>query len=163
MEVVKATEDDLIVIMYFVKTITEEMNLRGEFNWSSSYPGINDVKTDIEKELIYLLKSRETAIGLLMFRNTIPPEFTHLGINPKTLMIHRLYVHSLYKNSEAEQFLLNFSEKFASENKYSGIILEVPDTEEVTLGKYTGTGFQELGMFSHNYQKTKFKCLQKLV
>ncbi|MFW5658181.1 MAG: GNAT family N-acetyltransferase [Bacteroidota bacterium] len=164
MKIVKATDDDLIVVMYFVKTSTSEMNLKGDFYWHSTYPWIDEIKECVNKGLIYLLKKNETVIGFLLFRDRVPEEYEHLNINNQALIINRLYIHPLYQNSrEAEEVLLNFAEHYAKDNGYSSLMMNILSTDKNSLLKYTGTGYKELGTFSHDYQETPFKCLEKKV
>ena len=166
MEIQKAKPSDLIEILYLLKECVRDMNQKGMKHWNSSYPGIEDIDHDLNKESIFLVKNKGICMGMVTLNESEPEEYK--GINwssndSKILYMKRMAVHHNWQDKGVAEMLVKFAEDYARENKYKYIRLDTLSSNQSETKLYSNGKYNEVGQFHSTFQKTPFKCYEKKI
>jgi ribosomal protein S18 acetylase RimI-like enzyme len=166
MEIQKAKSSDLIEILYLLKECVRDMNQKGMKHWNSSYPGIEDIDRDLNKESIFLIKDKGICMGMVTLNEIEPEEYKgiHWSSNDsKTLYMKRMAVNPIWQDKGIAEMLVKFAEKYARENKYNYIRLDTLSSNQSEAKLYANGNYNEVGEFHSTFQKTPFKCYEKKI
>ena len=164
MEIKQASSYDLMDILFLLKQCILDMNKRGFKQWNSAYPGPDLIKEDIERGTLYIFRDLKIAKGMINLSDELPEEYgqvTWKGKANKVLCIKRFAVHPFWKQTDISEKLLNFAEKYAKDNKYSSIRLDVLDTYPADESFFKSRNFEYAGNFHSEFQKIPYACFEK--
>ena len=164
MEIVKAKPSDLVEILYLVRVCIKDMNSRGIKHWNSAYPDAELLQKDLSDESIYLAKDKGVCKGMISLVTSQPEEYKEVedeDKGSKTLYVLRLAVHPGWQGQGIAGMMIDFSEKYAKENGFKCIQLDVFSQEIKGVEVYTERNYSEVGKFYSNFQKTPFICYEK--
>ena len=166
LEIRTAKSSDLLGIMYLLRQCILDMNIRGNMHWNMHYPNYDIVSKDIEKESLFIIKSKGFLIGMFVLNNEQVEAYHSVdwkaGAN-KSLVIHRMAIHPKWKGQDIESKMLSFIEEYTSENGYDAIRLDLFGGKEEEVNFFKSNAFEEKGEFLMEYQKVPFKCFEKSV
>ncbi|MBN2349710.1 MAG: GNAT family N-acetyltransferase [Bacteroidales bacterium] len=166
MDILKAELPDLVEIMYLVKQCVIDMNAKGLKNWNTFYPGGKVLVHDLEKKSVFLVKDKGVCKGMITLNNIIPEEYKDINWqnkSDKVLYIHNLAVHPNWQDKGIAKMLLEFAEKYAQENGYTHLRLDIFSKDIVAQELITGNAYIKSGEFYSDYQKTPFVCYEKSI
>ncbi len=166
MEIYKAKPSDLVEILYLLRECVRDMNQKGMKHWNSSYPGIEDIGHDLNKESIFLVKEKGICMGMVTLNESEPEEYR--GINwssndSKVLYMKRMAVHPNWQEKGVAEMLVRFAENYARENKYNYIRLDTLSSNQSEAKLYANSKYDEVGEFHSTFQKIPFKCYEKKI
>lgn len=164
MEIIQASSYDLIDILFLLKQCILDMNKKGFKQWNSAYPGPEIIKEDIEKGTLYIFRDLGIAKGIINLSDEIPEEYTQIGWkgkSDKVLYIKRFAVHPLWKHTDISDKLMVFAEKYAKDNKFKGIRLDVLDTYPADEKFFSERNYNHAGDFHSEFQKIPYACFEK--
>jgi len=166
MEILQAKQSDLIEILFLVRECVKDMNLKGMKHWNSSYPGVEEIGLDLDRDFIYLVKEKGVCIGMVTLDESEPDEYKGIkwsGNNARILYMKRMAVHPAWQDKGIAEMLVKFAEKYASEKKYNYIRLDTLSSNQAEAKLYTNSSYDEVGEFYSTFQKTPFKCYEKKI
>lgn len=166
MEILLARPDDLIEILFLIKQCVKDMNAKGMKHWNSSYPGTDDITTDLNKDSIFLVKDRGICLGMVTINEVEPDDYRDIkwsDNDSRILYMKRMAVHPLWEGRGIAKMLVDYAEKFAKDNGYSYIRLDTLSSNQVETKLYANSNFDEVGEFHSTFQKTPFKCYEKKI
>jgi hypothetical protein len=164
MEIKQASSIDLIDVLYLLKMCVLDMNGRGLKQWNSVHPSPEMIIEDIEKGTLYIYNELKIAQGMINLSNEAPAEYKDInwkGKTDKVLYVKRFAVHPLWMESEVPVSLINFAEKFAKENNYSTVRIDLLDSYPVGEKFFTSRNFSIAGNFHSEFQKLSYTCYEK--
>lgn len=164
MEIKQALLYDLVDVLSLLQDCILDMNRQGMKQWNSAYPGPDIMKNDVENGTLYLFKDLGIAKGMINLSEAMPEEYNEIdwkGKSDKVLYINRFAVHPIWKESDIAEKLIAFAEKFAKENKFSGIRLDVLDKYPVENKFFTEKSYELAGEFHSSFQKIPYNCFEK--
>ncbi len=164
MEIKQASLGDLADVLFLLRDCITDMNTNGLKQWNSAYPGTEIMKNDVEKGTLYIFTDLGIAKGMINLSDEIPDEYKEInwkGKSDKILYINRFAVNPIWKNTDIAEQLMAFAEKYAKENKFSGIRLDVLDSYPVDNSFFTSKEYDFAGEFHSSFQKIPYSCYEK--
>ncbi len=164
MEIIQASSYHLVDALYLIKQCVLEMNRKGLKQWNSANPSPQTIKEDIEKGTLYLYTEMNIAHGMINLSDEVPEEYNEIQWNgkaDKVLYIKRFAIHPLWLDSEVAANLLDFAEKFARDNGYTSIRLDLLDSYPVDEKFYSSRNYTAAGQFHSEFQKMFYTCFEK--
>ncbi|MFO7842699.1 MAG: GNAT family N-acetyltransferase [Bacteroidales bacterium] len=165
MHIQKAISDNLIEIMYLLRQCIEDFNKNNIYQWNISYPDTYRLMQEIEKGSLYLMINKGVPVGTITFdeqQDEVFNEVTWKNNDGKFIVIHRIAVYPTWQRKGVGQKLIEFVEKFAQENKYQSVRLDVTTSNQKLIELYERLGFSQTGDILYPKQKIPFKCLEKV-
>jgi hypothetical protein len=164
MEIKQASSNDLVDILYLLKQCVIDMNMKGLKQWNSVHPSSEVIKEDIEKGTLYIYTDVKIAQGMINLSEEASGEYKDIdwkGKADKVLYIKRFAVHPLWIESEVSVNLMNFAEKYAKDNNYTSVRVDILDNYPVDEKFLTSRNFTVAGNFQSEFQKLPFTCYEK--
>jgi hypothetical protein len=164
MEIKKASSIDLVDVLYLLKQCVIEMNKKGLKQWNLAHPSSEVIKDDIEKGTLYVYREMGITQGMINLSEEAPAEYKEIswkGKSDKVLYINRFAVHPLWKDSEVSVNLIDFAEKYAKDNKYTSVRVDVLDTYPANEDFFASRDFTHAGNFHSEFQKMPYTCFEK--
>ena len=134
MEIKQASSIDLVDVLFLLKQCVLDMNMKGLKQWNSAYPSPELIKDDIEKGTLYIYSEMKILQGMVNLSEEPSEEYkdiTWKENTTKALYIKRFAVHPIWIESEVPVNLMNFAEKYAAENNYTAIRMDILDSYPV--------------------------------
>lgn len=166
MHIQKAIPDNLIEIMYLLRQCIEDFNKNNIYQWNVSYPDNFRLLREIEKGSLYLMINKGVPIATITFDEDQAPVFDDIAWknnNGKFIVIHRIAVFPTWQNKGIGRKLMEFTEKYAKENNYKSVRLDVTSSNEHLVKIYEKLGYVKIGDVLYPEQKVPFKCLEKVI
>lgn len=166
MEIVKADKINFIDVFYLIREAVKDLNIRGFYHWHTAYPSAEILKKDIEEGSMYMVMSNYACIGTLVLNEQSSPGYDTVdwkADGSKILYVHRMAVHPLFRGKGVSEKMLGFAEKFAKENNYSCIRLDVNYSNVQRIDVVKNRKFEEVGKLQMDFQKVPFSCFEKAI
>lgn len=153
-----------------IKNLTEACALALQendiFQWNESYPSLEKLQEDIEKEELFLLEENEEIQGIIltpeMDEEYIPVEW--LSPNQGNLYVHRLATRPAGWGTGKGKILMDFAENFALEKGYHSVRLDTFSQNRRNQKFYESRGYQRLGnIFFPKQSEHPFYCYEKIL
>lgn len=164
MEIKQASSYQLVDALYLLKQCVLEMNRKGLKQWNSANPSPQVIREDIEKGTLYLYTDMKIIKGMINLSEEVPDEYKEIswkGKADKVLYIKRFAIHPLWVDSEVASDLMEFAEKFAKDNKFTTVRLDLLDSYPVDDKFFTSRNFAAAGSFHSEFQKMLYTCYEK--
>lgn len=164
MNIVKAVQNDLVEVLFLLRECILDLNNKGLKHWNNSFPGTELIQRELDNGLIFLYKEKGVAKAIMTLTGEEPEEYKHVdwkSSNEKILYLLRLAVHPRWQDTDIARKMVEFAEKYAKENGYSTIRLDVFSGDTANAKIYAETGFKETGEFHSSFQKIPYSCYEK--
>lgn len=164
MEIIKASSHLLVDVLFLLKECISDMNSKGLKQWNSANPGEEAMKEVINNGTLYLYTEIGIARGMINLSDECPKEYNEIewkGNTDKVLYLSKFAVHPVWIETDICDTLISFAEKYATDNGYTSIRLDVFDSYPVGEKFYTGRSFDYAGNFHSEFQKMPFSCFEK--
>jgi len=165
MHIQKAISENLIEIMYLLRQCIEDFNKNNIYQWNISYPDIFRLIQEIEKGSLYLMINKGVPVATITFDEKQDEVFNDVVWNNnegKFIVIHRIAVFPTWQRKGVGRKLIEFVEKFAQENNYKSVRLDVTSANKKLIKLYEKLGFSQTGDILYPKQKVPFTCLEKV-
>ena len=140
------------------------MNSKGLKQWNNANPGTEAIQKDIEKGSIFIYTEIGMVRGMIKLSDEGPKEYSEIdwkGNGNKALYLSQFAIHPVWIDAEICTAMIDFAEKYAKENGYTSIRLDVLDSYPVDEKFYTGRNFEYAGNFHSDFQKLPYSCFEK--
>lgn len=163
MNIIKASIDELIEVMYLLRVCVHDLNRKG---WYCGDLQNQQVKSDIVNNSIFIYRKNEAVIGLMKL--TDDEIVAHKSVawsstSGKPLIMRQLLVHPNWKNNEIERSMLTFAEKYAREQGFTSLRLEVYSENQDVVFLYGQMDYKQLGEVKLHYQDVPYICFEKVL
>ncbi len=164
MNIIRAKSTDLIEVLFLLRVCIREMNSQGLKHWNSSSPDVEDIKADLEKGLIYLVKDKGVCKGMVTLNDTQPDEYKSLtfpsGLN-KPLYLKNMIVHPKWQGKGIATMMIEFAQNHARSMGFDCIRLDVFMPSDKARQLYEKQLFREVTTFHSDFQKIPYICYEK--
>lgn len=160
----KATLNDIEHILNVTKACARDMIARGIFQWNVHYPNRTVFEADIKRGELYVLDHKNALIGcvvvsVVMDEEYIPVEW--LTPNENNIYIHRLAIHPKQQGKGYAKQLMDFAEKFSTQNNYISIRLDTFSKNQRNQQFYELRGYKKLDpVFFPKQSEHPFYCYE---
>jgi hypothetical protein len=164
MEIKQASSIDLVDVLYLLKQCVMDMNRKGLKQWNSAYPSPELIREDIDKGTLYVYSEMKIAQGMINLSEEAPEDYKDIQwqqTTGKALYVKRFAVHPIWIESEVPINLINFAEKFAKDNNFTTIRIDVLDSYPVDEKFFSARNFTAAGSFHSEFQKLLYTCYEK--
>ncbi|MFP4024431.1 MAG: GNAT family N-acetyltransferase [Thiohalospira sp.] len=165
MHIKKAIPENLIEILYLLRQCIEDFNKNNIYQWNISYPDNFRLMQEIEKESLYLMINKGVPVGTITFDENQDDVFNHVdwkNNEGKFIVIHRIAVFPTWQKKGVGRKLIEFVEKYAQENNYKSVRLDISSSNQKLIELYEKIGFTQTGDILYPKQKVPFRCLEKV-
>lgn len=162
----KAISSDVVEAFYISKVVLFDLVKRSIIHQDLFSQPYQNLKANIEKGSLYILKKSNISLGMLTFDESEPEEFKEIAWeNPanSSLYISRIFVLPFWRNRGIGSLLLNFAEELAREKGYKTIRLDTTsnfDDGNLLLMKHN---YRFAGNIYYKFQKTPINCYEKSI
>lgn len=166
MQVEKANAGNVLEVMYLLQHCIEDFNKNSVYQWNQSYPDYFRLLREVENNTLYVIKEKGVCIGTITFDEQQEAVFDNVewkNKNEKFLSIHRIAVFPTWQKKGIGRMLVEFAEKFAKENDFKSIRLDVASSSEHLIKLYKTLGYDLTGEILYPKQKETFHCLEKVI
>jgi ribosomal protein S18 acetylase RimI-like enzyme len=167
MLIIKASKQDLDQLLTVVKSCGKNLIDQGIFQWNEEYPKREDLLKDIELQELWKLEDKNRIIGLIVLTENEDAEYQDvkwLTKNHNNLYIHRLAVDPKFQGKGYAQKLMDFTEKYASENGYYSIRLDTFSQNKRNQNFYEQRNYVKLeSIYFPKQSAFPFYCYEKIM
>ena len=166
MQVEKATIDNVLEVMYLLQHCIEDFNKNSVYQWNTSYPDYYRLLREVEEGSLYMIKSKGVCVGTITFGEQQEDAFNEVSWNNKDgkyLVIRRIAVFPTWQKKGVGRMLVEFAEKYAQDNGFKSVRLDVASNSKHMLKMYESIGYIETGEILYPKQKEPFICLEKVI
>ncbi|MBU8892429.1 MAG: GNAT family N-acetyltransferase [Bacteroidales bacterium] len=166
MKVEKAKAGNILEVMYLLQHCIDDFNDNSVYQWNTSYPDYFRLLREVENGTLYIIKYKGVCIGTITFDEQQEEAFNEIeweNKSDKFIVIHRIAVFPSWQKKGVGRMLIEFAEKFAKENNYQSIRLDVASSSSHLIKLYESIGYACAGDILYPKQKETFKCLEKVI
>lgn len=154
-----------------IKALTEAcaiaMQQKGIFQWNEHYPSREKLEKDIKSEELFILEESGAVKGIVVLTPEMDEEYIPikwLTPNDNNLYIHRIATHPSVWGKGYGRKLMDFAEKFASENGFTSVRLDTFSKNVRNQKFYRQRGYQRLGdIYFPKQSEFPFYCYEKII
>ena len=140
---------------------------KGIMQWNDQYPSKEAFTKDISRQELYVLIDEQRIIGMVAMSTLIDEEYKAvewLTKNKNSIYIHRLAVHPAFQGKGNAQKLMDFAEKYATEQGFNSIRLDTFSKNSRNQRFYEQRGYVRLeDVYFPNQSKDPFYCYELLI
>ncbi|WP_066256478.1 GNAT family N-acetyltransferase [Neobacillus drentensis] len=166
MEIYLIGLEKLKEVKQFYSVVTSDLRKKGVYQWDRFYPNRFVIKTDLKKGSLFGIQNGNKVIGAITLNTDESKKYRRIDWEDKKgtpLIIHRLAVHPSSQGKGYGKLLLQFAEKYALDNGFSSIRLDVFSQNPGALNMYERAGFQQRGIIRYPFRSVPYKCLEKVL
>ncbi len=146
MHILKAEKKDIVEAIYLIKTSFDYNNV-SENEWRPPIPEYTEMKEEVNKGELFLLRKNKVTFGTFTIGDTIPECFNKVqweDTNKQSIVIKRIAVFPGWFSDELGEELMSFIERYTKEHNYTSIKSNAysKNNEMNTLYKNMGFTFQ---------------------
>jgi ribosomal protein S18 acetylase RimI-like enzyme len=166
MRIRKAKISDLGNIMIMYKSCVKGMIANGIDQWNDTYPDIETINQDLEKQSYYVAEEKGEIIGGINIDQNQDKTYLDIDWEDKSdsfLVVHRLGVKEEFWNKKIGKDLMLFTEKLVVEKGLKSIRLDTYSGNPKAMEFYRRLGYRELGSINLKPNKNEYYCFEKII
>ena len=166
MRIRKAKISDLGNIMIMYKSCVKGMIANGIDQWDDTYPDIDTINQDLEKQSYYVVEEKGEIIGGINIDQNQDKTYLDIDWEDKSdsfLVVHRLGVKEEFWNKKIGKYLMLFTEKIVEEKGLKSIRLDTYSGNPKAMEFYRRLGYRELGSINLKPNKNEYYCFEKII
>ena len=151
-------------IMEVTRACAAHLINSGILQWNDQYPTEAAFINDISREELYVLLDHERIIGMITITTLIDEEYKDvkwLTNTEKSIYIHRLAVHPEYQGMGNAQGLMDYAEKYATQQGFDSVRLDTFSKNSRNQRFYEQRGYVRLeDVYFPNQSEDPFHCYE---
>jgi len=166
MRIRKAKISDLGNIMIMYKSCVKGMIANGIDQWDDTYPDIDTINQDLEKQSYYVVEEKGEIIGGINIDQNQDKTYLDIDWEDKSdsfLVVHRLGVKEEFWNKKIGKDLMLFTEQLVTEKGLKSIRLDTYSGNPKAMEFYRRLGYRELGSINLKPNKNEYYCFEKII
>ena len=132
-----------------------------EEKWEEESATMQAVKIDIENEYMYVMRDNNVTIGTMALSPNSPIDDQNTDELKKTLTVYRLAIIPFWQKKGIGQKLMSFAEKFALDNGFENIRVNISVNNSRAINFYTARKYKKAYEFVSEKTKEKYTCFEK--
>jgi len=166
MKIIKGELSDLDMIFQIYLNAKQELELRGIYQWTDSYPTLSIIESDLKKGILYVMQHNNEILGAINISEEQEIEYESIKWqfdDTKVLVIHRLVIDPKHQRKGHAQKLMDFAKTFATENNYTSIRLDAYSQNNKVIEFYKKQKYHIRGNVYFPERKYPFYCIEKKI
>jgi ribosomal protein S18 acetylase RimI-like enzyme len=166
MKISKATLSQLDEIMTLLSEVVSEMNENGIDQWGPDHPTREMFLNHISDGTLQILSDGNSIIGFIKITNEQDKEYLDVpweDSNGNSLVIHRLAIRPNFQARGLAKMLMEFAEKYATENNYTSIRVDTYCKNYRALQLYEKCGYEYRGIIHFPQRNLPYLCFEKIL
>ena len=162
----KAKISDLKEIMEMYKSCVKGMIASGVDQWDDTYPDIETISQDLEKQSYYVAEIEGEIIGGINIDRNQDKTYLEIDWKDKSdsfLVVHRLGVKEEFWKKKIGKKLMIFAENMVIEKGLKSIRLDTYSGNPKAMEFYRRLGYRELGSINLKPNKNEYYCFEKII
>jgi N-acetylglutamate synthase-like GNAT family acetyltransferase len=143
MQILKAEEKDIVEALYLIKTSFDYNNV-SENEWRPPIPEYGEMKEEVNKGELFLLRKNKVTFGTFSLANKMPESFNKVqweDNNNDNMVIKRIAVFPGWFSDDLGNELISFIEQYTKEHNYSSIKSNAYSKNEEMNSLFKNMGF----------------------
>jgi len=164
LKIEKGTLSDLNELFQIYLNGKKELESNGIYQWYNHYPTRTIIESDLKKGILFRLKNGKKILGAINISEEQEPEYEIINWefdDSKVLVIHRLVVDPKYQGKGYAKKMMDFAEKYATENNYSSIRLDAYSQNKRVIDFYKRRKYFIRGNVYFPEREHPFHCMEK--
>lgn len=162
-----ALDNEFDIIFDLYKKCTNDLKSRDIIQWDESYPTKEQIKSNIENNTQYVFLKNDKLIGSFVLDEVEDEYWQKINwLEDKFIGLHLLAIDPDYQNKGYGNKVIGFCEKYAKENNYKSIHLDVFSKNERALKIYQNKGYENVGELSFEFKtegNQQYFCYEKVL
>ena len=162
----KANKIDLNNIMLMYKSCVKGMIKNGIDQWDDTYPDIETINQDLEKQSYYVAEIEGEIIGGINIDQNQDKTYLEIDWEDKSdsfLVVHRLAIKEEFWDKKIGKKLMIFAENMVIEKGLKSIRLDTYSGNPKAMEFYRKLGYKELGTIKLKPNKNEYYCFEKII
>lgn len=160
----QASLDDFADLFPIYRAAKENLDKQGIYQWTDTYPNEQIIRSDIEKGVLYVLKSEGEIVGAMNLSEEQEPEYANIEWeydNTKVMVLHRLVISPDFQGHGWGKVCMDFAEDYARRHKYKSIRLDAYSRNTSVINFYKNRAYKIRGEVHFPNRIHPFFCLEK--
>lgn len=160
----KGTLSDVNELFQIYLNGKNELEKNGIYQWTDNYPTRSIIEKDVEKGVLFMLRNDREILGAITISEEQETEYQTINWkfdSSKVVVIHRLVIDPKYQGKGYAHILMDFAEKFATENNYSSIRLDAYSQNKKAIDFYEKRRYFIRGHVNFPERAYPFHCMEK--
>ncbi|MDZ7671853.1 MAG: GNAT family N-acetyltransferase [Halanaerobiales bacterium] len=162
-----ATDKDFKNIFNLYIECTRELNKQGIIQWDESYPTKEIIKNNIDKNYQFVYIKDDNLIGTFVLSEVKDEYWQKINWSEDNFIgLHLLAISPEYQNKGYGKEVMDFCEKYAKDNNYKSIHLDVFSKNKGALKLYKNRGYQKVGNLKFEFKPEDnqlYYCYEKVL
>ncbi|MGM0446316.1 MAG: GNAT family N-acetyltransferase [Bacillota bacterium] len=162
-----AVEKDFKNIFNLYKECTRDLNNRGIIQWDESYPTKELIKDNIDNGHQFVYIENDNLIGAFVLSEVEDEYWQKINwVEDNFIGLHLLAIRPEYQNKGYGKNVIDYCEKYAKENNYKSIHLDVFSKNKGALKLYKNRGYQKVGNLIFDFKPENnqlYYCYEKVL
>jgi ribosomal protein S18 acetylase RimI-like enzyme len=166
MRIEPARTEDAIPVMEIITQCMAHMRTQGIYQWDEIYPSLQVVEADARSQSLFVIRQQGACVAAVCLNTVQPEQYREIQWQCATghaLVIHRLCVHPQWQRHGFGRQLMDFTEAFARQHRFSSIRLDTYTGNPLALALYERLGYQRRGQVYFPRRELPFDCFEKLL
>ena len=162
----KANKIDLDDIMLMYKSCVKGMLANDIDQWDDTYPDIETISQDLEKQSYYVAEIEGKIIGGINIDQNQDKTYLEIDWEDKSdsfLVVHRLAIKEEFWDKKIGKKLMIFAENMVIEKGLKSIRLDTYSGNPKAMEFYRRLGYTELGTIRLKPNKNEYYCFEKII
>jgi len=161
MEIIKANMSHLIEALYLMRQCNDELLKNNIIQWEEENTTMQRVKNDIENGYLYVMRDNNVTIGTMAISPFLPIEDQNKDDTKKTITVYRFAIIPFWQKKGIGQKLMSFAEKFAADNGYENIRVNISVNNLRAINFYTTRKYKKAYEFISEKTNEPYTCFEK--
>ncbi|MFC2138945.1 GNAT family N-acetyltransferase [Bacteroidota bacterium] len=161
MEIVKAHMSHLIEALYLIRQCNDELLKKNIVQWDEENATMQAVKDDIENGFLYVMREKNVTIGTMALSPSSPVKEQNENDPKKTATVYRLAIFPFWQKKGIGQKLMSFAEKYAIENGFENIRVNISIKNSRAMNFYTTRKYIKTYEFVSDKTNEEYMCFEK--
>jgi len=166
MNITTAEKTSIPDIMNLISECISGMEAQGIYQWGDFYPTLDIITKDIQCESLYIMQNQKDCLGIISFDQEQEAEYEKikwLSDKSPVLIVHRLAVFPKWQGLGIARKLMDYAERFAIENEYASIRLDVYSGNRRAIKFYEQRSYKKTGQVFFPMREHPFYCYEKVL
>lgn len=164
MKIIQANNGHLIEIMYLLRQCVDDFETNGQNQWDESDYSLQTLKSDIENKSLFIVKNNNISIATISLGKAIDNSSTNIFFSPNQesiLSVALITIVPFWQRNGIGKMLIEFAEKYAIENGYSGMQINLSSNNTKAINFFNAVGFKKAKSYVNHLNNQQYLCFEK--
>lgn len=166
MNIKVAKKSNIPNVMNLISECITDLESVGIYQWNKYYPTVEIIAEDVKNKSLHIIQNQNGCRGIISFDDKQEEQCKDvkwLSNKIPVLVVRRLAVHPKWQGHGIARQLMDYAERFAIENNYASIRLNVYSGNLRAINFYQRRGYKKTGRVYFPKRVLPFYCYEKIL